>query len=105
MRRTFNEEEKKLTNLTDGSGQSKLDLTNLAGGSGWVKEDLTNLTAWSGQSKWTWNIKGSGSNYCLQTAQKQRHSLKRMVGSCADQKAGKYNFQQSINIFPGTRLI
>ncbi len=43
---TFNEEEKKLTNLTDGSGQSKVDLTN--------------LTAWSGQSKWTWNIKESG---------------------------------------------
>lgn len=62
---TFYEVEKKLTNLTDGSGQSKVDLTNLTGGSGRVKVDLTNLTAWSGLSKWTWNIKESGSNNCL----------------------------------------
>jgi len=62
---TFNEEEKKLTNLIDGSGQSKLDLDYPTDRSGRVKVDLTNLTAWSGQSKWTWNIKESGSNNCL----------------------------------------
>ena len=59
---TFNEEEKKLTNLIDGSGQSKLDLDYPTDRSGRVKVDLTNLTDWSGQSKWTWNIKESGSN-------------------------------------------
>ena len=53
---TFNEQEKKLTNLTDGSGQSKVDLTNLTGGSGRVKVYLDYPTDRSGQSKWTWNI-------------------------------------------------
>ena len=52
------------TNLTDGSGQSKLDLDYPTDRSGRVKVYLTNLTAWSGQSKWIWNIKESGSNNC-----------------------------------------
>ncbi len=68
-----------LTNLTGGSGRVKVNLTNLTDGLGRVKVDLTNLTAWSGrvkvdldyptdrsgQSKWTWNIKESGSTNCL----------------------------------------
>ena len=60
LRMAFDDYEKKLTNLTDGSGQLKVDLTNLTDRSGRVKVYLTNLTAWSGQSKWTWNIKESG---------------------------------------------
>jgi len=47
---TFYEVEKKLTNLTAWSGR--------------VKVDLDYPTDRSGQSKWTWNIKESGSNNC-----------------------------------------
>ena len=53
-----------LTNLTGGSGRVKVDLTNLTGGSGRVKVDLDYPTDRSGLSKWTWNIKQSGSNNC-----------------------------------------